>query len=260
MEKKKVAILLYVFLIAMLIGCDTPYRTKSSAYNPPRTQKVANARYDIMMITAEKSVGSQQKLEEQRIDTVVEEGITKYRSEDNRVRIEWRATPIDVVFTVNNKTDGPVKIVWDEARFMDEKGRSHRLIHSGIGYEESNLPQLPTVIAGGMNLQDFIHPLDYFQWIEIHGMRSDNQQGYWDRAPFLPTKIKGSAEELRVKAEAVVGKTFQVTLPLEISSVRTDYLSTFRITNVDITEGEELIERNSIEKKGSGRTGKRRPF
>jgi len=257
MKKKKVAVLLYMFLIVLLMGCDSSYRTKSSS---PRTQKVANARYDITMIAVEKSVRSQKMLEEQRIETVVEGGITRYRSEDSMVRIEWRPAPVDIEFTVNNKTDSPIKIVWDEASFVDEKGISHRLIHSGIGYEERKLPQPPTVIAGGINLQDFIHPLDYFQWKEIRGMRLDKQQGYWDRTPFLPTQTKGTAEELRVKASTFVGKTFQVILPLEISNIRIDYLCTFRITNVDITEGEEPIERNSSEKKGSGRTGKRLQF
>jgi len=257
MKKGKVTILLYMFLVALFMGCDTPYRTKASS---PRTQKVANARYDITMIAVEKSIGSQKMWEGQKIETVVEGGIIRYRSEDDMVRIEWRPAPVDIEFTVHNKTDSPIKIVWDEARFVDEKGISHRLIHSGIGYEERKLPQPPTVIAGGINLQDFIHPLDYFQWKEIRGMKSDRQQGYWDRTPFLPTQTKGTAEELRVKASTFVGKTFQVILPLEISNIRIDYLCTFRITNVDITEGEEPIERNSSEKKGSGRTGKRLQF
>jgi hypothetical protein len=257
MKKKKVAILFYLFFIVLFMGCDSSHRTKASS---PRTQKVANARYDITMIAVEKSVGSQKMLEEQRIETVVEGGITRYRSEDNMVRIEWRPAPVDIEFTVHNKTDSPIKIVWDEARFVDEKGISHRLIHSGIGYEERKLPQPPTVIVGGINLQDFIHPLDYFQWKEIRGMKSDKQQGYWDRTPFLPTQIKGTAEELRVKAGAVLGKTFQVILPFEISNIRIDYLCIFRIANVDITEGEEPIEKNSSEKKGSGRTGKRLSF
>ena len=110
-----------------------------------------------------------------------------------------------------------------------------------------------------MNLQDFIYPLDYFQWEEIRGIRSDKKQGYGDRKPFLPIKINGSAEELREKAEVFIGKTFQVALPIEINNVRTDYLCTFKITNVDITEGEELLERNSSEKKGGART-RRRPL
>ena len=110
MKKKKVAILFYLFLIVLLMGCDSSHRTKSSS---PRTQKVANARYDITMIAVEKSVGSQKMLEEQRIEAVVEGGTTRYRSEDNMVRIEWRPAPVDIEFTINNKTDSPIRIVWD---------------------------------------------------------------------------------------------------------------------------------------------------
>jgi hypothetical protein len=261
MEKKIIALPLCLFLAALFTSCDSHNQTKSSPYNSPRTQKVAKARYDIAMIAVEKSMASPHQVEMQRIETVFEEGMTKYRHEDGLVRIEWRPAPVDIVFTVYNKTDSPVKIVWDEARFMDEKGISHRLIHSGIGYEERNLPQPPTVIAGGINLEEFMHPLDYFQWEEIRGMSAAKKQGYWDRAPFLPTQIpKGTAEELRVKAGAMVGKTFQAILPLEINQIRIDYLCTFRIAHVDIAESEEPMGRNSSDSKGSGRSGRRRPF
>lgn len=260
MEKKKVAVLLCMFFIALLLGCDSYNRTKLSPYNSPRTQKVAKARYDIAMIGAEKSVASPYQVEAQRIETVFEEGVSRYRHEDDLVRIEWRPTPVDIIFTIYNKTGSPVKIVWNEARFVDEKGQSHRLIHSGIGYEERNIPQPPTVIAGGINLEEFIHPLDYFQWEEIRSTSAAEKKGYWDRASFLPTQIKGPAEALRVKAEAMIGKTFQVILALEINQIRIDYLCTFRIAHVDIAESEEPMGKNSSDSKGSGRSGKRRPF
>ena len=261
MEKKTIALPLCLFLMTLLLGCDSHNRTKSSPYNSSRTQKVAKARYDIAMIGAEKSVASPHQVEAQRIETVFEAGMIKYRHEDNMVRIEWRPAPVDIIFTIYNKTGSPVKIVWDEARFVDEKGLSHRLIHSGIGYEARNLPQLPTVITGGINLEEFIHPLDYFQWEEIHGMSAAKKEGYWDRAPFLPTQIlKGTVEELRAKAGAMVGKTFQTILSLEINQIRIDYLCTFRIDHMGIAESEEPMRRNSGDSKGSERSGRRRPF
>jgi len=33
----------------------------------------------------------------------------------NMVRIEWQPAPVDIAFTVNNKTDGPIQNSWDEA-------------------------------------------------------------------------------------------------------------------------------------------------
>lgn len=164
-----------------------------------------------------------------------------------------------MVFVVNNKTDGPLKIIWDEARFIDVNGLSHRLIHSGIGYEERNDSHPPTVVAAGGTLEDFVNSADYFQWEEIHG-RSYKNQGYWRRVSFLPTQIKGTAEELRAKAEPFIGKTFQVILALQIDNVRNDYVYTFKINKVVVTEKEQPSEKNPTERKGSGRNNRRHRF
>ena len=170
------------------------------------------------------------------------------------VRIKWSPRPDDIVFVLNNKVDGPVRIVWDEARFIDENGVSHRLIHSGIGYEERNDSQPPTVVVAKSAIEDFVHPADYFQWEGGGGKRSSKQQGYWRRASFMPTQIKGTAEELRVKAEPFVGKTFQVILALQIDDIPNNYVCTFKINKVDVTEKEQQPEKKSNENgKGSRR-------
>jgi hypothetical protein len=249
--RKKIVILFCAFIIATLIGCELPYQTKSQ-----RTYTIANASYDISLISVEKCIRTKKTCEEQSVEAVREEGMSKFYFEDEMVRIKWFPKPDDIVFVANNKMDRPERIVWDEARLMDEKGVSHRLIHSGIGYEERNDPQQAMVIAARGNIEDFVHPADYFQrekW-------SSKQQGYWRRAPFMPTQIKGTAEELRTKAEPFVGKTFQVILALQVDDVQNDYVCTFKINNVDVTEKEQTPEKNTNDGKGSGRGGRRRAF
>ena len=130
---------------------------------------------------------------------------------------------------------------------------THRLIHSGIGYEERNDSQRSTIIAARGSLEDFVHPADYFQWEKW----SSKQQGYWRRASFIPTQINGTAEELRTKAEPFIGKTFQVILVLQIDDVRNDYVCTFKINNVDVTEKEQQPEKKS---NGSRKGSMRRTF
>jgi len=211
----------------------------------------------------ERSTGTKKIYGEQRIDAVIEEGIPRFYFEDETVRIKWLPTPNDIVIFVNNKSDGPVRIVWDEARFVDEKGVSHRLIHSGIGYEERNDSHPPTVVPARGVLEDFIHPADYFRWEEGYGRGSYKPQGYWRRASFLPAQIKGTSEELRAKAEPFVGKIFQVILALQIENVRNDYVNTFRINKVDVTEKiqqEQQPEKDPNEGKGSGKSSRRLTF
>jgi len=246
--RKEIVILLCTFIIATLIGCGLPNQTKSQ-----RTYTIANASYDISLISVEKCIGTKKTCGEQVVETILEEGFSKFYFEDEMVRIKWFPKPDDVVFVVNNKVDRLVRIVWDEARLIDEKGVIHRLIHSGIGYEERNDPQRPTLIAARGSLEDFVHPADYFQWEKW----SSKLQGYWRRASFMPTQIKGTAEELRTKAEPFVGKTFQVILALQFDDVRNDYVCTFKINNVDVTEKEQQPEKKS---NGSRKGNMRRAF
>jgi hypothetical protein len=245
--RKEIVILLCTFIIASLIGCGLPYQTKSQG-----TYTIANASYDISLISVERSTGAKKIYGEQRIEAVIEEGISRSFFEDEMVRIKWRPTPDDIGLFINNKTDASMKIVWDEARFVDEKGISHRLIHSGIGYEERNDSHPPTVVAARSTLDDFIHPADYFRQEESYGSRAYKQQSHWERSPFLPTQIKGNAEELRAKAEPFAGKTFQVLLPIQIENVRHDYLFTFKINKVNVTE-EKHEQEKSTDNKGKGK-------
>ena len=247
--RKKIVILFYAFVITTLIGCELPYQTKSQG-----TYIIANASYDISLLSVEKSTGSEKVYEKQRIEIVLEAGITKFYFEDDMMRIKWRPAPNDIVFVVHNKTDNPVKIVWDEGKFIDAEGVTHKLLHSGIGYEERNDFHPPTIVYAKDTLEDFVYPADCWQKEESCRKYHKNQ-GHWKRGSFLPTQIRGTAEELRTKAEPFVGKTFQVILALQINGVRTDYVCTFIVNNVDVTEKEQQPEKNS--NNGGGRRGSR---
>jgi hypothetical protein len=248
--KKEIVILFCAFIIASLIGCESAYQTKSQ-----RTYTIANASYDISLLSAEKSTGIEKIYKKQKIEAVLEEGIKKFYFEDEMVRIKWHPAPNDIVFVVHNKMDNPVKIVWDEGKFIDEKGGTHRLLHSGIGYEERNDFHPPTIIYAKDSFEDFVYPSDYWQKKESGG-KSHNKQAYWMRGSFLPTQIRGTADELRTKAEPFVGKTFQVVLTMQINGVRNDYMCTFIINKVDVTEKEQQPEKNPND--GGSRRGSRR--
>ena len=183
--RKKIVILFYAFVITTLIGCELPYQTKSQG-----TYIIANASYDISLLSVEKSTGSEKVYEKQRIEIVLEAGITKFYFEDDMMRIKWRPAPNDIVFVVHNKTDNPVKIVWDEGKFIDAEGVTHKLLHSGIGYEERNDFHPPTIVYAKDTLEDFVYPADCWQK-EESGRKSHKNQGHWKRGSFLPTQISG---------------------------------------------------------------------
>jgi len=248
--KKEFVILFCALIVATLVSCES-----SLWKQPDRSYTIANASYDISLLSVEKSTGTEKVHEKQRIETVLEEAIQKFYFEDEMVRIKWRPAPDDIVFVVHNKADNPVKIIWDEGRFIDVEGVTHKLLHSGISYEERNDFHPPTIIYAKDTLEDFVYPADYWQK-EESGRKSHKQQDHWKRVSFLPTQIKGTAEELRTKAAPFVGKTFQVILALQINGVRNDYVCTFIVNKVDVTEKEQQPEKNP-NNGGGGRRGNR---
>jgi hypothetical protein len=252
--RTEVIILFCALIAATLASCES-----SLWKQPDQPHKIANAIYDISLLSVEKSTGTEKVYEKQKIETVLEEGIRKFYFEDEMVRIQWRPTANDIVLVVHNKADNPVKIVWDEGKFIDEKGGSHRLLYSGIGYEERNDFHPSTIIYAKDTLEDFVYPADYWQK-EESGKKSHKNQDHWKRGSFLPTQIRGTAEELRTKAEPFVGKTFQVILALQINGALNDYVCTFIVNKVDVTEKEQPSQKNPEDKTGSRRGGRRGAF
>jgi len=210
------------------------------------------ASYDISLISVERPVKAKEKYGEPTIGEMREDKISKYYFEDGMVRIEWRPTPLDIAFLLNNKLDDSVNIIWDEAKFFDEEGYAHGVIHSGISYDERYHSRPPAAVTRKGSLKDFIYPADYVQKAENYSSRSRTRANEWEKRTILPDQMRAAADELKAKAEPLVGKTLQVLLPLQVENVRYNYLFTFKINKVSITEEKHEQEKSS-EDKGRGR-------
>jgi hypothetical protein len=92
----------------------------------------ADVIYDISLQTVERPSDAQNRYGKQIITQIEEEGIQKNLFEDNMMTILWMPTETDIKFTLKNKTDHSIKIIWDEAAFVDVEGRSQHIIHSGV--------------------------------------------------------------------------------------------------------------------------------
>lgn len=237
--KRDIIVPLWIVIAAALISCGPSLWNKSD-----QPYKIASARYDISLLSVEKSVEIGKVLEKQKIQTVSEEGVNKFYFEDDLIAAKWHPAPNDIVLNIRNKTDHPVTIVWDESEFNDDQGITHRLLHSGIGYEKRNDVHPPTVIYSKDSLEDFVFPSDYWQKGDsVH--ESGHQEISRTRGSFLPVQIKGTEEDLRRIAEPLVGKTFQVILALHSNGVGRHYICTFIINGVNVTEREQQPKKST---------------
>lgn len=204
--------LIFFLGIVFLVGC----------IQPPII-----AFYDVGLKEVERPASARERYGEQRISTVQEEGVNQYSFEDDLVKIGWFVSLKSISFAMTNKTDHTIKIIWDEAAYVDENGSTQRVMHSGVKYVDRNDPQPPSVIVRKGNLKDVIIPTNKIYYIS-------GQYGGWREELLLQGKLGGTPEEVSEKAKGNIGKTIKVLLPLEIQGVLNEYLFTFKINSVTI--------------------------
>lgn len=122
--------------------------------------------------------------------------------------------------TIINNHSSSIRILWDDAAFIDNEGSSHRIIHMGIKLIDKEKAQVPSVIPAGARLEDTIAPVDGLTLID----------GNWSIA--LPNYNKfdniNAAENILqlYKTNPYYTET-RLLLPIEVDGKKIEYTLTF---------------------------------
>lgn len=82
-----------------------------------------------------------------------------YEYIDDIIDINIRTANTEFVFNIKNVSDGTIKIIWDDAVFVDVDGTTQRIMHKGTKYSERNNSQVPTSIIKGTSIDDIACPV-----------------------------------------------------------------------------------------------------
>lgn len=124
--------------------------------------------------------------------------------QDGRIRIEFLAVGLNMNFVLTNKTGEAIRVLWDESAFVDEKGVSHRVMHTAQGLSERNQAQQPSVIAPGATLSDGLAPIDYAKWSR-----------------------RGSTQKNEMLSKKSLGKKVGLLLPIQFKDTKEEYFFEF---------------------------------
>ncbi len=118
--------------------------------------------------------------------------------------IDWlHALSVVVV----NTSGRDVQIDWDHSTFVDPGGRTHRIIHRGVQLNQLLAPMVPSVIAAGATLNEFVFPAGGVTFSSPGGRAS-----LWN-APAVFERLTpgaGFSVVLAIKAgQAVVPRTYR---------------------------------------------------
>lgn len=136
--------------------------------------------------------------------------ITKFSYVDNFIDIILFAGSDQINFQIKNVSDNTIKIVWNEAVFVDVDGSTSKIMHAGTKYSEREGDQPASTIIKGAKLDDLAAPT--------------NKVFYSD---FLKKWCNGS---LYSKADKRLdGQILRLMLPIQVKDVINEYIFEFEL-------------------------------
>ena len=98
--------------------------------------------------------------------TISDKDITKFSYVDNIIDILIFASNTEFQFILNNISDNSIKVIWNEAVFVDVDGSTSKVMHKGIKYSQREADQPASVIIRGAKLEDVATPIDKVYYSE----------------------------------------------------------------------------------------------
>ena len=167
--------------------------------------------YKVRLREVEQPENVKEQYSKSKITIFAEENETKNSYEDDFIKIIWLPALTEFGFTLENKSDNSIKIIWDEAVYIDEDNSSLKVIHSGVKYVDGEKAQPLTVIAKKTKINDLVTPVDNIYYVN----------GGWDKRPLF--SVQKSA-----------GKTVKILLPIQIQETINEYIFSFKIDHTKI--------------------------
>lgn len=178
--------------------------------------------YNTSLVSVESPADAKIKYGETKIvNTIGEDGISKYTYEDDYINIVWYIGRTQLNFFLTNKSGYSIKLPWDDMAYVDEDGKTMRVIHSGIRLVDRNAAQATTVIPKNATLNDILIPSENIYYIS-------GEFGGWRESPLFP---KYSSQE-EANNSPVLGKTVRIIFPIIIQDVQNEYIFEFSVDSV----------------------------
>lgn len=179
------------------------------------------ASYSIGLASVESPADAKQQFGETKVVSFNEEGVSKYRYEDDYIDIVWYVGSKQFNFELKNKSGHSLKINWDDVSYVDTKGQVGRVMHSGVKYTDRNASQPATTVPKGASISDILLPTDNVYYVS-------GQYGGWRESYLIPC-VYQTQEAFNTGAPEMVGKTMTIMMPIVIENVQNDYSFTFNI-------------------------------
>jgi len=125
--ERKYQLLLLTMCVFLIAGCK-------SVGTGPRQTVIANFSSALVQVDRPKLT----KTRYGKMSAIKQDPDKKYTYKDRLFSGVFYVSNSRINFMLTNKTDHSIKIIWDEASFIDLNGESVRISHNGVKYIDRN--------------------------------------------------------------------------------------------------------------------------
>lgn len=152
--------------------------------------------------------------------------------EDSSISASFIISSNEIDFTLKNKLNDPIKLIWDEAS-MVVIGSSEKVMHKGVKYIDRNSSMPASTILPNSNLDDLVVPTGNIYYKEGYYGTYYSSAGGWQTKPLLLSTLN------LPKDSSLIGPLNNqvITLYLPISDMqnkRIGYTFKFKVSEVII--------------------------
>ncbi|MDY6131697.1 MAG: hypothetical protein SPI18_10550 [Prevotella sp.] len=141
---------------------------------------------------------------------ITEDGITKYSYSDNVIDIVIVGGSEEFNFSLKNVSDQSLKLVWNEAAFIDFDGKTSKIMHVGTKFIDREKDQPATTIIKGAKIEDVATPT-------CNVFLQEGRYGGWKTTSMYPKKPGLSPGQLKLM------------LPIQIKDIINEYVFVFDV-------------------------------
>ena len=151
--------------------------------------------------------------------------------EDENILIAPNVSSDAITIQIQNSAPESIKVLWDDAVFIDQQGLSHRIIHVGTKYTDKEKAQVPSVIAPASRIEETLYPSDYINWTN----GAWGSQGWQKQSIYNVGQTYATLQE----AQATINELMmpvKLLLPIESNEKKNEYIFLFDGKSATIRE------------------------
>lgn len=141
-----------------------------------------------------------------------DKGITKFSYVDDYIDLIILALPEQFSFVLKNVSENTLKVVWNEAVFVDSDGSTSKIMHVGTKYSQREGDQPATTIIKGAKIDDVATPTKNVRYSDV--------LKEWVTDSMFPKKPAQDVEPIRLM------------LPIAVKDVTNEYIFEFDVKYV----------------------------